>query len=220
VRWPTALPARLSTVPGSGLHIVLARVTSISFGRFAEGGHNTPVTQSLNTRLLHWQHLRHIGDWILIGGLVLELLHIASVEWLEIELPSQVLTGRLKAISNIFCTLLIVVGVVWESVAGGNADEVIRQMRAPRFLSDIQQRTISAELKPFAGTSVTFAMESGFDSLSLTGQIVASVKGAGWILQNWPIPIGITLADGLRIGELAGTVRSGDRNSPIQAPCS
>lgn len=48
-------------------------------------------------------------------------------------------------------------------------------------------------------------MQSGYDSLSLTGQIVASLKGAGWIIQNWPTPIGITLADGLRVGELAGT---------------
>lgn len=94
------------------------------------------MTQSLNTRLLHWQHLRHIGEWILIAGLGLELLHIAFVEWLEVKLPAHVLSGKLKAIGNVFCTLLIVVGVVWESVAGGNADEVIRQMRAPRFLSD------------------------------------------------------------------------------------
>jgi hypothetical protein len=89
-------------------------------------------------------------------GLVLELIHLARVEWLEIDLTPHVLDGKRKAIGNIVCTLLIVVGVGIENWAGSGADDVIRQMRAPRRLSEAQQQEISAKLKPFGPHELMF----------------------------------------------------------------
>jgi len=124
-------------------------------------------------------------------GLVLELMHLASVEWLEIDLPPHVLDGKRKAIGNIICTLLIVAGVGIENWAGSGTDDVIRQMRAPRRLSEAQQREIANRLKPFGPHKIVFFEINDVDPeiAGITRDLSKACAIPGWYSgSDWQSP--------------------------------
>jgi hypothetical protein len=52
-------------------------------------------------------------------------------------------------IANIVATAIILIGVAIESFGGNGADDTIRQMRAPRTLTEAQQSSIAERLKSF-----------------------------------------------------------------------
>jgi len=108
------------------------------------------VIQSYDSVLSSYQRWRKLGEIILIAGLALELLHAGFFDWYEAWLPSQAIDHLRKLIGTIFCTVLILFGVMVESWAGAHIDDVIREMRLPRHLTADQQAALAAALKPFS----------------------------------------------------------------------
>jgi hypothetical protein len=120
------------------------------------------VTQSLDSLLFTYQTLRHIGEWILIAGLVGELLTIAFVDWL-LDVPPHALDARRKLVTELLCTGLIVVGVGIESFAGSRGDDVIGRMRASRSLNKVQREAIQKKLQPFGPHKVYLYLINDID---------------------------------------------------------
>jgi hypothetical protein len=125
--------------------------------------------QSLNSLLTWYQELRVIGENILIAGLVGEFLVIAFLHN----------GGKQERVGTLIGTLLILIGVGIENFAGGNADDVIRRMRAPRSLSVEQQEKIASQLRQFAGQEVNvFLYSTTGESASFGKEVLATLGRA------------------------------------------
>ena len=91
---------------------------------------------------------------MLVVGIVLELLVVVGIDFLELKVPAEVLEKRRKIAANLIATVLILVGVAIENLAGSRSDGVIAQMRARRSLTGAQIAAIANKLRPFAGESI------------------------------------------------------------------
>ena len=138
------------------------------------------MAQSLDSLLEHYQSLRHIGEYLLIAGLVGDLLVISFLQSRK----------RAEKICSIIATAIIIVGVGVEMFAGGRADDVVRKMRAPRLLGSTRQAEIAEKLRPFgAHESVLFEI-SDIDGeiVGITRDISKALSSAGWKagFDRWP----------------------------------
>jgi len=138
------------------------------------------VTDSLEAALTWYQHLRRIGEAILVAGLigdlgVLMLLHErdkAERRW------------------NIVFAILLILGVGIENFAGGRGDDVVRQMRAPRSLAEAQREAIAEKLKIFGAHEAVFYEVSDVDPevAGITVDLSKACASAGWKsgFESWP----------------------------------
>ncbi len=140
------------------------------------------MTQSLDSLLMGYQHLRHIGESILLAGLVGELLVSAFLHERR----------RAERVGTVVCTAAIIAGVWIENVAGGRADEVIEKMRAPRLLSTEQQEKIVLKLKSFPGTPFVLAVNPVPEAINFMGIIGGVLIASGWDL----VPLQTRLREG------------------------
>jgi len=138
------------------------------------------VAQSLDSLLEHYQSLRHIGEYLLIAGLVGDLLVISFLQSRK----------RAEKICSIIATAIIIVGVGVEMFAGGRADDVVRKMRAPRLLGSTRQAEIAEKLRPFgAHESVLFEISDIDGEIAgITRDISKALSSAGWKagFDRWP----------------------------------
>lgn len=130
------------------------------------------MTQSLDSLLECYQHLRHIGEIVLIGGLVGDFLAVAFLHNRQ----------RLERIGTLIATAGVILGVALESWAGGKADDVVRRMRAPRSLTQSQQTAIGGALKSFGTHEAVFYEVSDVDPeiAGITADLSKSCAFAGW----------------------------------------
>ncbi len=130
------------------------------------------MSQSLDSMLLCYQHVRHIGEFILIAGLVGELLVLAFLHKRQ----------RAEWAGSLIFTAVAVLGVVTESWAGGLADDIVQQMRAPRSLSQRQQAVIAERLKSFGVHEIVFFEVSDVDPeiAGITADLSKACASANW----------------------------------------
>jgi hypothetical protein len=138
------------------------------------------VNQSLDSLLEQYQSLRHIGEYLLIAGLLAELLVILFLSEKK----------RAEKWGGIIATAVIILGVVIETFAGGRADDVVRLMRAPRLLGSARQAEIADKLRPFGGHEAVFFEASDIDAeiAGITGDLSKALASAGWKagFDRWP----------------------------------
>lgn len=136
--------------------------------------------QSLDSLLEHYQSLRHFGEYVLILGLLGELFVIFFFSEKR----------RAEKWGGIIATAVIIVGVGIETFAGGHADDVVRQMRAPRLLGSTRQKEIADKLRPFGGHEAVFFEASDIDAeiAGITGDLSKALASAGWKagFDRWP----------------------------------
>jgi hypothetical protein len=106
----------------------------------------------LDPLLEFWQHWRHIGENILVAGLLVELIIVVIFHD----------SRRAERIGNVLATVLIIAGVIVENVAGGRADEVVRRMRAPRSFTIAERKKIVPCLKKLPQGKI-FLIPKAFD---------------------------------------------------------
>ena len=82
------------------------------------------MNQSLDLLLERYQSLRHIGEYLLIAGLLAELLVILFFSEKK----------RAEKWGAIIATAVIIVGVGIETFAGGRADDVVVKSRIVEIL--------------------------------------------------------------------------------------
>ena len=141
------------------------------------------MIQSLESLLASYQRWRHFGETILFVGIFGEIAVIAFIDWRFRELPVHLEDKARRVICEVFLTALILIGVGVENWAGGRADDVIRQMRAPRYLIPAQRSDITRALLRFSGTHFDFSVEDSPEAVDLMHQIAESLKNAGWVRQ-------------------------------------
>jgi hypothetical protein len=138
------------------------------------------VAQSLDSLLEHYQSLRHIGEYLLIAGLVGDLLVISFLQSRK----------RAEKICSIIATAIIIVGVGVEMFAGGRADDVVREMRAPRLLGGTRQAEIVNKLRSFGAHETVLFEMSDIDGeiAGITRDISKALSSAGWKagFDRWP----------------------------------
>ena len=138
------------------------------------------MTQSLDSLLLHYQSIRHAGEYLLIAGLVGDLLVILFLQSKK----------RAEKVVSIIATATIIVGVGIEMFAGGRADDVVREMRAPRLLGGTRQEEIAKRIRTL-GTHETVLFEiSDIDGevAGITRDLSKAISSAGWKagFDRWP----------------------------------
>jgi hypothetical protein len=111
------------------------------------------VTRSLDTSLDIYQFVRHIGEIILVLGLLGDLFALIFLRGRD----------RSEKRLGVAATVVVILGVIIESWAGARGDDVVRQMRAPRSLSESKQKMIAATLKPFGTHECVFYEVSDVD---------------------------------------------------------
>jgi hypothetical protein len=138
------------------------------------------VTQSLDSLLLHYQSIRHAGEYLLVAGLVGDLLVILFLQSKK----------RAEKVVSIIATATIIVGVGIEMFAGGRADDVVREMRAPRLLSGTRQEEISKRLRTFGAHETVLFEISDIDGevAGITRDLSKAISSAGWKagFDRWP----------------------------------
>ena len=138
------------------------------------------MIHSLESLLETYTLLRRIGECILLVGLAIELFVIAFLH------------GKNKAeqAGSLIGTVIIIIGVMMESFAGGRADDVVRRMRAPRSLSDRQRIALSETLKRFGRHEAVLFEISDVDPelAGITRDLSRALAGAGWKAEfdRWP----------------------------------
>lgn len=150
--------------------------------------------QSLESSLATYQSWRRLGEWILINGLVGELVLVIALDW-WLDIPAHLEDKKRKAFAEMACTALILIGVGIETFAGGRADEVVRLMRAPRLLTPAQQTDLYARTKGFREKLDIFANRNVPEEFTLAIQIEAILSNAHWqvtlfdpMVAAFPIP--------------------------------
>lgn len=147
------------------------------------------LSETLDASLATYECLRHIGEIVLIIGLFGDLAvliflakperHAAERKW------------------SIFFTFLLIVGVGIETFAGARADSVVRQMRAPRALSEAQRTAIAEKLKTFGPQEAIFFEVSEVDPevAGITADLSKACASAGWKsgFEGWPPTLPIWL---------------------------
>jgi hypothetical protein len=131
------------------------------------------MTQSLETALDTYQLWQHIGGYVLVAGLVGELL---AIVFLRNETKSE-------KVCSIIATAVILLGVGIENIAGSRADDVVRKMRAPRSLTIAQQSAIAEKLKSFGPShEAVFFEVSDVDPeiAGITADLGKAAALAGW----------------------------------------
>jgi len=138
------------------------------------------VIQSLDTLLEHYQSLRHIGEYLLIAGLVGELLVILFLQDRK----------RAEKLGGIIATALIIAGVGIEMFAGGRSDDVVQKMRAPRLLGSTRQAEIANKLRTFGAHETVLFEISDIDGeiAGITRDVSKALSSAGWKsgFDRWP----------------------------------
>jgi hypothetical protein len=138
------------------------------------------VTQSLDSLLEHYQYLRHIGEYLLIAGLVGDLLVILFLQSRK----------RAEKLVSIIATAIIIVGVGIETLAGGRADDIVREMRAPRLLGGTRQAEIAKKLRTFGAHETVLFEISDIDGeiAGITRDLSKALSSAGWKagFDRWP----------------------------------
>jgi len=131
------------------------------------------MTQSaLDAALLHYQTWRHIGEYVLMFGLAGDLVVVIFLRSRE----------RAEKIWSIIFTALILLGVGVETWNGDHGDEVIRKMRAPRALSDVQQKALAEDLRSFGPQEAVFYEVSDVDPeiSGISADLSNACAAAGW----------------------------------------
>lgn len=130
------------------------------------------MTQSLESLLTWYQSLRIFGENVLVAGLVGDFLVIMFLHE----------GGKRERVGSLIGTALILVGVGIENFAGGRADDVVRQMRAPRSLSAEQRELLVNKLRPFAGQRVNFVVKymDEEEPAHIARQLLEVLGRAGW----------------------------------------
>jgi hypothetical protein len=143
---------------------------------------NFCVQEILDASLACWLLLRHIGECTLIFGLVGELYVLLFLHKPERETAARRL--------NVVFTALLIVGVGIETIAGARADDIVRQMRAPRSLSRIRQAAIAEKLKSFGMHEAVFFEVSDVDPevAGIAADLSRACASAGWKsgFESWP----------------------------------
>lgn len=138
------------------------------------------MTQSLDSLLLHYQSIRHAGEYLLIAGLVGDLLVILFLQSKK----------RAEKVVSIIATATIIVGVGIEMFAGGRADDVVREMRAPRLLGATRQEEIAKKLRAFGAQNTVLFEISDIDGevAGITRDLSKAISSAGWKagFDRWP----------------------------------
>jgi hypothetical protein len=97
---------------------------------------------------------------------------------------------RTEKICSIIATAIIIVGVGVEMFAGGRADDVVRQMRAPRLLGGTRQAEIVNNLRTFGAHETILFEISDIDGeiAGITRDISKALSSAGWKagFDRWP----------------------------------
>lgn len=138
------------------------------------------MTQSLDSLLLHYQSIRHVGEYLLIAGLLGDLLVIV---FLEDRKPAE-------KIVSVIATATITIGVGIEMFAGGRADDIVREMRAPRLLGGTRQEEIAKKLRTFGAHETVLFEISDIDGevAGITRDLSKAISSAGWKagFDRWP----------------------------------
>lgn len=138
------------------------------------------MTQSLDSLLLHYQSIRHVGEYLLIAGLVGDLLVILFLQSKK----------RAEKVVSIIATATIIVGVGIEMFAGGRADDVVREMRAPRLLGGTRQEEIANKIRAFGAQETVLFEISDIDGevAGITRDLSKAMSSAGWKagFDRWP----------------------------------
>ncbi|HKW98668.1 MAG TPA: hypothetical protein VJN43_13105 [Bryobacteraceae bacterium] len=102
------------------------------------------MIESLDVALARWQHVRLVGEWILVIGIAGELLVAVAglVRHLRI---------RLEKLAAIAFTALILFGLGIENIGGNRAGDVVRRMRTPRSLNENQKKRVATKISKFRG---------------------------------------------------------------------
>lgn len=123
----------------------------------------------LEAGLALFEHVRQLGEAILIAGLICEILVVAYLHG----------TGGERR-ASIFSVIIIILGVGLENFASGRSDLVVREMRAPRSIS---MPALSAAASKFPGTKFDLGVHVDVEPMILLDEIEVALLRAHWIEQ-------------------------------------
>jgi hypothetical protein len=137
---------------------------------------------SLDEALTLWQFVRHIGENVLVLGLIIELFALIFLDDKSKSLERK---------ASIMGTIVVVLGLVVENRAGERQDEMVRKMREPRHLTEVQQKELGSLIGRFGRHEAVFFQISDIDP-EVNGLMTDLSRGFGWYSQwksgidRWP----------------------------------